>query len=186
MIHLHNDSLLGQGRQKTVYHHPEDHDLCIKIPKQGCEHSLKREIKYTSKHQKNLTSVGAYRGSIDTNIGTGYLFDIVRDSDGQISMTLEDFMKADHDESLLLLKVARLHEQLLENKAALSELEPCNILVKKKSASDYTLVIIDGFGNSDFIKICDISRHFLKKKLHRKFSKFCKEAKIPNTFLTPS
>lgn len=183
MLHINNDQLLGQGRQKTVYYHPKDKSLCIKIPKPGREHSLKREIKYTKKHQQKFQSISAYRGTVDTNLGTGHLFDIVYDFNGKISISLEEFMANDFDQNCLQAKVATFYEQLLEHKAALSELQPCNILVKKEDSNDYDLVIIDGFGNSDFIKVCDISRHLLKKKLHRKFSRFCKETKISNTFL---
>jgi len=183
MLHIHSENLLGQGRQKTVYHNPENRSLCIKIPKDGREHSLKREIKYTQKHQQKFHAINTYRGAVETNLGTGHLFDIVRNPNGEISMSLEDFMKTDYDKALLQLKTAELYKQLVENKAALSELQPCNILIEEDTSNDYRLVIIDGFGNSDFIKICDFSRHFLKKKLYRKFSRFCRETKISPTFL---
>ena len=183
MLQLEKEMLLGQGRQKTVYHHPENKGLCIKFSKQGCKRSLKREIKYIRKHQQKFHSISAYRGTVNTNLGSGDMFDLIRDADGQISMSLEEFMKTDYNRPDLNKKIAHFYDGLLANRAALSELQPCNILVKKDSSTHYDLVIIDGFGNSDFLKVCDISRYFLRKKLHRKFLRFCRENNIPIDFL---
>jgi hypothetical protein len=60
-----------------------------------------------------------------------------------------------------------------------SDLHPGNLLLQKLSANDYQLVMIDGFGNSDFIKICDYSRFFLKKKLIRKFKRMLLQIGLP-------
>ena len=81
------------------------------------------------------------------------------------------------------VKVAKIYETLLREKAAISEFESCNLLVKEMQNGDYELILIDGFGNSDFIKICDYSRHFLKLKLNRKLSEFCKKNSINPSFL---
>ena len=79
-------------------------------------------------------------------------------------------------------KVEFIFNELVRNKAALSELESCNILVKLKNDRAYDLDIIDGFGNSDFLKICDVSRFFLKRKLVRKFAKFCDQLQLSRVF----
>ena len=183
MLHLHRDKLLGKGRQKAVYYHPEDESLCVKIPREGYAHSLKREIRYIQKHQQKIPFIGAYRGEAETNLGQGYLFDVIRDFDGQISRDLEAFMQSEYDRDALADKASLLYELLIENRAPLSELQACNILVRKEEGKNYDLVIIDGFGNSDFIKICDFSRFFLKKKLIRKFTKFCRKTEISPSFL---
>jgi len=174
---------IGQGRQKVVYRHPENSDLCIKFAKLDKKRSLgafKREIWYICKHQANIDFINHYRGRLETNLGTGYLFDLIINEDSSISKPLDAYdRKLDGLES----KVARIYETLLQEKAPVSEFESCNVLVKEMLNGDYELILIDGLGNSDFIKICDYSRYFLKLKLNRKFSEFCKKHSISPSFL---
>lgn len=181
-MELLNEHYIGQGRQKVVYRHPCDPNLCIKIPKAKPRllKSLKREIKYLKRHQQKLQFLADYLGEIETNLGKGYLFSLICDHDGAVSKPLESIYS---ELDGLGEKVASMYQSLLKNKSAVSELEPCNILVKRWENGEYELYIIDGFGNSDFIKVCDFSRTFLKKKLTRKFRGLCELLDLPQSFL---
>tara|TARA_B100000767_G_C19506056_1_gene426329 strand:- start:167 stop:412 length:246 start_codon:yes stop_codon:yes gene_type:complete len=63
------------------------------------------------------------------------------------------------------LFITTMYKTFLSKKAHVSDLYPSNILVQKKdSKSDISLMLVDGIGGSDFIKICDYSDTFMKKK----------------------
>jgi len=137
---------ITEGSQRLLYAHPENKNLCVKIPK---EHSnqryVKREIFYTLKYQNKINCIPSYHGTVETNLGKGYVFDLITNYDGSVSETLQ---KSVHG----------------------------------ATKSKYDLYIVDGLGNSDFIKICDVSKIFLKKKLIRKFTRLTHSLNLKITF----
>lgn len=180
MIILSKEHYLGEGEQKQVFLHPDDEGLCIKFAKKDKRRKaggLKREIRYTKKFQGVLEFLAKYRGELETNMGKGHLFDLIRNSNGEISATLSSSFR-ELDQNVLVGKIREIYQTLLKEGAVVSDLHVSNILVQLLGNSDYKLVLIDGFGNSDLIKICDYSRVFLKHKLDRKFTKLCKQMSI--------
>ena len=62
--------------------------------------------------------------------------------------------------------ITKTYKTFFEHKVLVSDPHPGNILVQKEdSKSDISLKLIDGFGNSGFIKMCDYSVFFIKKSL---------------------
>ncbi len=176
MIKLSENDIIGKGRERTVYLHPEEKKYCIKIANEQLSRNkmaMLREIKYLKRHQNYLKYLSKYRYTVTTNLGKGFVFDLVRDYDGFISKTLSFYIEKSQLGLLANLreKINKIFEDLSERKAVVHDLKPHNILVQWYSNSKYTLVIVDGFGNSDFIKICDYSHKFASAKLIRKFNK---------------
>ena len=186
ILQISDEHFIGKGRQKSVYLHPDDPSKCVKFPKEKAKKNLNREIKYTRKHQEQLEFISPYRGVVKTNRGAGFVFDLISDPNGEPSKSLEDWSERSDVPANLQGKIEVCFHKMLKHKAAVSELEPCNILMKMKDDGDYDLVIIDGFGNSDFIKICDFSAYFLHQKLVRKFAQFCKNMNLSRRFLDES
>lgn len=186
-MHLGTSELLGQGGTKTVYSHPSDPHMCIKFPrterKKRAEDDLLREIKYLKKHQDHLSFLSKYYGTVETNLGTGYLYQRALNEDGSPAPEMPDFLHTNPDRVVLHKKVAQLYNQLLTAHAVASDLRPPNFFSLLHNDGDYSLFLADGFGNSDFIKICDHSKFFLKRKLARKFMKLAKRFSIPNDFI---
>ncbi len=182
MLKITRENYLGEGEQKEVYIHPEKPELCVKFPKRDKKRKAKglnREIRYTKQYQDELPFLARYVGFTETDRGRGYLFEVVRNDDGSISKTLSS-VRSELDQGDLSDKVEEMYRSLLSARAVVSDLHASNILVQKHEGDSYDLMLIDGFGNSDFIKICDYSQHFLKKKLIRKFTQLCKELQISN------
>jgi len=75
-----------------------------------------------------------------------------------------------------------MYHQARERKAVINDLSLSNIYIRKKTTG-FDLVLIDGFGNSNFIKLADYSKSFLTKKLNRKFTKLCKKLEIDPGFM---
>jgi len=183
-LELSEKHFIGRGGTKLVYRHPLDPELCVKFPrpeKKGTVQDIHREISYFKKHQDALPFLAPFLGTIETPLGLGYLYKMVRDEDGKISQDIGIFRKdAPKD---LSSKISAIYHQCLVRKAVINDTKLDNILVSQKKSGDYTIYVVDGFGNPDFIKICDYSRFFLKLKLRRKFKKLCRKLNISDDFL---
>jgi len=176
MIKLSENDIIGKGGERTVYLHPIEKKYCIKIPNEQNSRSqiaMLREIKYLNRHQNYLKHLSKYQYTTSTNLGKGFVFDLVRDYNGSISKTLQFYMEKGKVKILEHLneKISIIYDDLLERKAVVHDLMPRNMLVQWHSNINYNLILVDGFGNSDFIKICDHSHLFAYAKLNRHFSR---------------
>ena len=45
------------------------------------EHNIAKGLSWLEKQNKDLSKISLYKGEIETNLGTGYLFELVRDSE---------------------------------------------------------------------------------------------------------
>ena len=185
MLKLTENCLIGVGSERKCYLHPENEKKCVKVTykfgrrtKVRCEREIKYSFKYSMLPQ-HFKSIPRYFGKVDTNLGEGHVFELVLDFDGQISTKLSDFIQMNQPGDSLTKKICELYRTFLESRVLVSDFHPGNLVLQKSSADDYQLVMIDGFGNSDFIKICDYSRFFLKKKLVRKFKRILIQVGLP-------
>ncbi len=187
IMNITQQDYITQGSQRVLYAHPQNKDWCLKIPKEDSnQRFVKREISYTNKYKDKINCIPLYHGTVETNLGTGYIFDLVTNHDGSTADNLQkvtdEGMESKEDSNKLEQKIQQLYALLLEQHIIVSDLHPGNILVRKTSASDYDLWIVDGLGNSDFIKICDVSKIFLKKKLIRKFFRLTQALNLNTSF----
>jgi len=184
-LNLNEDKLIGVGSERKCYFHPRDKRKCIKITYKFGRRTAsrcKREIKYSLKYSNlpyDLPSIPQYFGTVNTNLGCGHVFELVLDYDGNISKKLSEYIKTNGLNNSLTGKISSLYRSFLQSRVLVSDLHPGNLLLQMPSVDDYHLVMIDGYGNSDFIKICDYSRFFLKKKLMRKFSRMLTQIGLP-------
>ena len=185
ILNLNENKLIGVGSERKCYFHPRDKRKCIKITYKFGRRTAsrcKREIKYSLKYSNlpyDLPSIPQYFGTVNTNLGCGHVFELVLDYDGNISKKLSEYIKTNGTNNSLTEKISSLYRSFLQSRVLVSDLHPGNLLLQMPSVDDYHLVMIDGYGNSDFIKICDYSRFFLKKKLMRKFSRMLTQIGLP-------
>lgn len=184
-MNISEDHYMGRGRAKVVYRHPDDPNICIKFPnndKRRSQHDILREISYLKKHQQNLPWVSPYLGEISCDRGVGYLYEIVRNEDGSLSQSLADLDHEKYKEHLEP-KLAAMYVNLIKEHAVVNDLRLSNLFVREKGDGSFELILIDGFGNNNFVKIADYSKFFLIKKLNRKFGRLCEELKISSPWL---
>ena len=100
MINLTEELFIGKGCHRKTYINPDDSDTVIKIlycTDKSAEIQLNRELKHNAslqKKHKDLQGIAKYKGIINTNLGTGYVFELVRDlHTGYISESLNDYIK---------------------------------------------------------------------------------------------
>lgn len=187
MITLDDSLLINRGSERNCYRHPSDTLSCIKVIGQYTRRTntrIQRELKYLKKYKQppnKLELIPDFHGKIDTNLGLGYIFQLITDFDGTISLSLSDYLKENGTNDIIYQKIVVIYHAFLKSNAVVSDLHPGNLLLQRHNPKDFNLIMIDGFGNSDFIKMCDYSAYFQKKKLVRKFQRLLSNLNLPTT-----
>lgn len=187
MITLDDSLLINRGSERNCYRHPSDTLSCIKVIGQYTRRTntrIQRELKYLKKYKQppnKLELIPDFHGKIDTNLGTGYSFQLITDFDGTISISLANHLKKHGTNYIICQRIVEMYYAFLKSSAVVSDLHPGNLLLQRHSKEDFSLIMIDGFGNSDFVKICDYSSYFQKKKLVRKFQRLLTNMNLPTT-----
>ncbi|MGB0373174.1 MAG: YrbL family protein [Opitutales bacterium] len=185
MIELSQNLLIGKGKKRLCYKHPEEGNKCIKITynrDRRTSAGVKRELRYLHKYthkKRKLAVIPKYYGKVVTNLGEGYIFELVLDYDGTVSQNLCDYLVHNRADERLYQKIIDLYLAFRSSKALVSDLHTGNIVINRHRPEDYRLIVIEGFGNSDFIKLGDFLWSFAKMKLKRKFKRLLIKVGLP-------
>lgn len=185
MLIIKQELYIGEGNQRTVYSHPDDASLCIKIIKPNSDVAVRRqlrEVKYYKKLKRkkvSFTNISKHLGELQTDQGVGYLYEKVLDFDGTLSEGLEDLLRGlgpESEESMkLIVKVQRLGVFLKEKKIIFHDYfirDNKNILCRKEQDGSYTPMIVDALGDTALIPIMNWSKKHTDKRVIRKWNKF--------------
>lgn len=188
MIEIKEEHYITKGNLQKCYIHPENDDLCIKIRLNEQEidphyntvrynNRFNDEIKYYKKVQKKNLNKFEYSffsnfyGIKKTNLGNGYIFDLIKDEKtNKISLTLCDYLKMDKSpfsDDLLISKLKKLKNLMIEHKIIVSDLTSENICCKILKDNSLQLIVVDGLGHRDFIPSVDYIRYFTKRKVEK-------------------
>ncbi|RLA48020.1 MAG: hypothetical protein DRR06_00870 [Gammaproteobacteria bacterium] len=179
MIEINSSALIGKGLHRECYVHPQDKNLCIKVAVNENIKETQREQKYYRfLKRKNICwdMLPKFYGNIDTNMGSGAVFDMIRNHDASVSKTLEHYLDSNENteshyaglvQSLALLKAYLLTENIIT-----MTIKPKNILYQELDAENGRLFIVDNIGNSDLLPICNYSKRLGNKKILRKWQRF--------------
>lgn len=152
MIRLSEQTPLGTGRHRKCYAHPEDAQRCIKIVYHrgdGGDKEIRRELKYYAhlgRRLKDWSGIPRYHGTVETDCGTGYVYDVIADFDGKPSITLTEFAEqCRYEEDIAQLRqlLKQLKRYLQDNRIVTMSLKPQNILCHRISEC----VSKSGYGN---------------------------------------
>jgi len=180
MVVLNDEFYMAEGFARKCYFYPGKDGLCIKIGKPDVDEShLYKEINYYNKIKKKNTSkfdypfYSLYHGTIETNLGEGFVYDLVRDETTQhVSKTLLEYLymkDCPYDDSIFDAALIRLKDQMIKHKVFASDLRPRNICCKILKDESIELIIIDGIGHRDFFPLADWFGYFAKQKIERRF-----------------
>ena len=177
MLSIKDDDLIGKGMMRACYQHPDSEDQCIKI-----FHKKKREENYLKevKEMRRLSGRGGhslvvpkYYGTVATNKGTGYVFELIRGKNGD-AITLRDYLANNGDEVACIEE--KLQGTLLESGAVFQDLNCGNILVLEEQEG-VKFAVVDGLGEGAWFKICSFVPYFARRRLKRKWSPMAAEMK---------
>ena len=183
MLILKKDHYIGEGEIRLCYYHPDDTNLCVKIPRETTTRNYTlKEIKYFKKLSKRKKKNYSYKffsdfkGELLTNHGLGQIFDLILDYDSkEVSKTLEYYLlhsnivSDDKIESALI----KLKQMMIKHRVFTRDLRSRNICCRLiNSKNDIELIIIDGIGHRDFFPLADWFYYFSRKKVERIFKRW--------------
>lgn len=152
IIQLSDDLIIGKGRDRVCYEHPSAKNKCIKISITSHKQS-RREVRYFSflnKRNTDLSNVSSFLGRIETNLGAGFCFELVRNDTGDIALTLRQaLLQKKTTIKEIQPKLDQLKEYLLKKSICVRDISPSNISYQVTDRG-INLIIIDGVSNSNF------------------------------------
>lgn len=194
MLELTKDLYIGSGCHQSVYMHPCNKNLCVKILTDTDPVIIKEEQRNRTRESSYLARVDSrtpgcpclvhFVGIEDTNMGEGAVYTLVRDADGTISISLEDYLctllEHKNDFTLFTSEVNDLYSALvrfrinmLENKIVTRNIRPVNICVQKNENNCIeNLVLIDDLGPTELIPITEYVSFLAISRVKRKWKKF--------------
>lgn len=180
VIQLDDSLLYGQGSHKKCFLHPHNKNLCIKIAyNEGGQKDLIREINYIDvlkRRHKDYSILPKYFGKVNTNLGTGYVFEIIRDYNNGRTQTLEDFITDlnlfSQNYSLIVRLLKELKEKLYKNEIITMVLFPENILFQKTDENTYRVRIVNDMGSAVLIPLEYHFKYFAHTKILRRWKMF--------------
>lgn len=207
-IKLTPDLLIGAGSNRVCYRHPDNQNLCVKVDKPdgraarkhnglfghprrlrffgcgGLSHNEREFLNLLDAHKQVGADLRRFapvcHGLVFTNEGIGLMFDIVRDSNGQASPRLADFVlenPAVRRQSALTM-VDNLQSFILANdfrfQFSLFDFHPWHLLVQSGDG-ETRLILSDWKGeNRELIPISSWFRAFARAKIRRRFNRLRK------------
>ncbi|NLS13565.1 hypothetical protein HGP28_11745 [Vibrio sp. SM6] len=172
MITLLDNSFIAKGSERACYKNPENEEQCIKVywHRKRKRNESKQEMKYSKRHLKNIEFIAKPICWVNTNLGKGLTFPLIKDYDGRPSKTLAQLISS-LNYSELANKLIELKRSLIDNNISITDLPPQNICCKFKNELEYDLIIIDGFGYSNIIPVAYFSKSLLRKQIIKRFDR---------------
>ncbi|WP_231604138.1 MULTISPECIES: YrbL family protein [Brenneria] len=180
MIYLDVSLLISKGQHRACYRHPLMLDKCIKVHLNG-EYNREtiREIKYYKKIADKTFSVpiiAQYHGVVKTNLGSGYVFDLIKDYNGEVSGTLSSYLSektlCEKHKAGILQAYNRMKALAEQHAIVTMTLKPYNILYQLRSQIEGNLIIIDNLGCANLFPLAYYFSFFARQKLSRRFDDF--------------
>ena len=145
----------------------------------GGQKDLLREINYIdvlNRRRKDYSILPQYFGKVNTNLGTGYVFEIIRDYNGNKTQTLEDFITSPtlfaENFDLIVHLLKNLKDELYKNEIITMVLFPENILFQKIDKNTYRVRIVNDMGSAVLIPLEYHFKYFAHTKILRRWKMF--------------
>ena len=146
---------------------------------EGGQKDLLREINYIdvlNRRHKDYSILPQYFGKVNTNLGTGYVFEIIRDYNGNKTQTLEDFITSPtlfaENFDLIVHLLKNLKDELYKNEIITMVLFPENILFQKTDENTYRVRIVNDMGSAVLIPLEYHFKYFAHTKILRRWKMF--------------
>jgi hypothetical protein len=182
ILKLKDEDFVAKGSERACYLHPEDRNKAVKISYEqdtGRDKQTKIEIDYyknlLKKPDMDYTHLPKYYGEIKTDRGDGFIVELIRDYDNNISKSFAYYLNRDgldkyQDE------IEEYKNYLLKNRIIFNYgMMPKNILLRKVSEDKAHLVLIDGLGDITYFTFPNKIGFLATKKIKRRWEKFLKK-----------
>lgn len=183
MLELKGLEPIGNGTNRACYQHPDDESKCVKVTISDDFTESNREKKYYTLLERRGISwemVARYYGTVETDMGEGLVFDLIRDADGTVSKPLVHYFATESLTAELEDPIGKFHalkHYLVEQKIIVKDLGIYNILYQKLGSENDggKFMIIDGVTNNDFLPFATYIDYFAVKKIQRRWERFAQK-----------
>ena len=181
ILKVSNLEPFGRGAHRLCYPHPENPDQCIKViynASKSAKKEIVRELKYyevLNRSLKDWRGVPRYYGQVQTDMGTGYVYDLIKNYDGTPAPTLKNMMQEceTKEEAQVILGIfKRLKQYLHDNEIQTLPLQSYNILCQKTAPGEYWPVACDNLGERAGIPITRWLTFLCHRKQERRWKVF--------------
>ena len=180
MLRLDDSLVIGKGAHRVCYRHPSDQNKCIKISSVANDSAQRLECRYYEKLAAaniNWKHLSRYYNTVETNLGDGYVYELIKDYDDIISRSLMDYLfdkkNQEVEREVVLDSLAKLKNYLLENKIIVRNLRPYNVVFRRTAPAAGIAVIIDNIGHhNNLFHISDRVAFMARKDIQKKWAKF--------------
>ena len=168
---------IGVGQERVCYRHPQEDGRVIKIQKGESDKQTRRELELyenlSRRKMSNFEHIPRYYGMVQTNLGEGFVVDLISDFDGSVSKSLWWHFEQGYPVAEFVPYLDELRQYLLDNVIVFSvDMGRYNILFQKTSPHQARLVVIDGLGNHTAINWLDNIAYFARRKIDRRWRRF--------------
>ena len=184
ILTLSDQLIIGKGRDRICFAHPEFRDLCIKValrPEKQTRRE-KRYFHYLKQKCKDLGKLAPYLGKVETNLGSGAVFPRVLNDDGTPAHNLTYAIRNGLlNDTLIDAQLVTLKQYLLDNAICVRDVSPSNIMCKEYEQG-YNFMLVDGVTNPGInplnVRIKYLARRSVRSawpSLERKVNRLRKE-----------
>ena len=160
VLTIGKELFIGEGGHQSTYIHPIDASKCIKIPHTPDDGDVKKEIRYrrscAAKLERSLL-VTKFFGTVETNLGLGYVFERVCDYDGKTGKNLRDFLNETALDAKNLQRVwtilLNFKSDFLRENIAIVDTDIENFMVQEHAPGVYRVRIVDNIGTPVLIPL---------------------------------
>ena len=160
ILEIKENLFIGSGGHNSTYIHPVDKTKCIKIPHDPNDGDVKKEMRYRRMCAKKLAKsrlVTEFFGTIETNLGRGYVFERVLDYNGQTSKDLKDFLPKSKPDSQTLQRIwtilLNFKSDFLRENIAIVDTDITNFMVQESTKGSFRVRIVDNIGTPVLIPL---------------------------------
>lgn len=166
MIALQERKPFAVGRTRQCYVHPDDDGLCVKVDTVGGgarspNESERRHLTrvQTLRGGKPFEACTNFHGVETTDLGPGYVFDLIRDEPGgTISRPVAEYLELPPDRDLnerLQCALDEFQSAVMRDGVVLRDPQTYNICVQVRGDRELSFVAVDGFGHRNVLPIVD-------------------------------
>ena len=195
VVELNNLEPFGVGGRRLCYVDPRDPGRCIKVLRKDDRRTVRsqsglipnrfrREYNNNTHEQKELSKVfkrvgdeaseclPRCHGTIDTDLGTGLVLDLIRDHDGKISRSLRELVSTGHQPSEFREAFDVFSQHMIRHAILSRAILDHNLATQHRADGSWQLYLIDGLGDPAWIPFARFSRRLAQKKIKRRLEKF--------------
>ncbi len=188
MLNISEEFYLGSGLHKAVYVHPNDVNKVIKIPFEPDDAELKHELAYRkSRKIRHLKSdfFTEYFGTVDTNLGKGYVFERVLNADGSRPETMREYLDREQavnwkDRNQVQSLVRYFMKKIMEDRILTNDTCMENFLLQRDRLGNVKIRIIDNIGSPVKIPLVYYLDCMTCAHIKRYLKRFCRD--LENTY----